>query len=81
MQIQHLKLTNFRNYSSLEINFNENVNIFIGDNGKGKTNILESVYVLSLTKTNRFGIEDNLIKFDEDFAKIEGFVLRDNKVI
>ena len=80
MQIQHLKLTNFRNYSSLEINFNENVNIFIGDNGKGKTNILESVYVLSLTKTNRFGIEDNLIKFDEDFAKIEGFVLRDDLI-
>ena len=56
MQIQHLKLTNFRNYSSLEIDFNKNVNIFIGDNGKGKTNILESIYVLSLTKTNRYGL-------------------------
>ena len=78
MQIQHLKLTNFRNYSSLEIDFNKNVNIFIGDNGKGKTNILESIYVLSLTKTNRYGLEDNLIKFNEELAKIEGLVLKDD---
>ena len=78
MRIEHLKLVNFRNYSHLEINFNKNVNIFIGDNGKGKTNILESIYVLSLTKTNRYGIEENLIKFDEELAKIEGLVRCDD---
>lgn len=74
MRIEHLKLTNFRNYSSQEIDFNKNVNIFIGDNGKGKTNILESIYVLSLTKTNRYGVEENLIKFNEEVAKIEGII-------
>ena len=74
MRIEHLKLTNFRNYSGLEIDFHKNVNIFIGENGKGKTNILESIYVLSLTKTNRYGVEENLIKFDEELAKIEGLV-------
>ncbi len=78
MRIEHLKLTNFRNYSSLELDFNKNVNIFIGDNGKGKTNILESIYVLSLTKTNRYGIEENLIKFDEEIAKIEGLIRSDD---
>ena len=78
MRIEHLKLTNFRNYGSLELDFNNNVNIFIGDNGKGKTNILESIYVLSLTKTNRYGLEDNLIKFDEEFAKIEGLIRSDD---
>ena len=77
MRIEHLKLTNFRNYSNLDIVFNNNVNIFIGDNGKGKTNILESIYVLSLTKTNRYGIEDNLIKFNEEIAKIEGLIRSD----
>jgi len=80
MRIDHLKLTNFRNYSSLELNFNKNVNIFIGDNGKGKTNILESIYVLSLTKTNRYGIEENLIKFGEEIAKIEGLIRSDDLV-
>ena len=77
MRIEHLKLTNFRNYSNLDIIFHNNVNIFIGDNGKGKTNILESIYVLSLTKTNRYGIEDNLIKFNEEIAKIEGLIRSD----
>lgn len=80
MRIEHLKLTNFRNYSSLEIDFNNNVNIIIGDNGKGKTNILESIYVLSLTKTHRYGIEENLIKFNEEIAKIEGIVRRDDLI-
>lgn len=77
MRIEHLKLTNFRNYSNLDIIFHNNVNIFIGDNGKGKTNILESIYVLSLTKTNRYGIEENLIKFNEEIAKIEGLIRSD----
>ncbi len=80
MRIEHLKLTNFRNYSSLELDFNKNVNIIIGENGKGKTNILESIYVLSLTKTNRYGIEENLIKFNEEVAKIEGLI-RSNDLI
>ena len=78
MRIEHLKLTNFRNYSNLEIDFSNNVNIFIGENGKGKTNILESIYVLSLTKTNRYGVEENLIKFNEEIAKIEGLVRNDD---
>lgn len=80
MRIEHLKLTNFRNYSSLELDFNNNVNIIIGDNGKGKTNILESIYVLSLTKTNRYGVEENLIKFDEEIAKLEGIVRKDDLI-
>ena len=56
------------------------MNIIIGDNGKGKTNILESIYVLSLTKTNRYGIEENLIKFDEEIAKLEGIVRKDDLI-
>ena len=74
MKIERLKLTNFRNYLNLEIDLNPNINIFVGNNGEGKTNILESIYVLSLTKTNRLGQENDLIKFGEDIAKIEGLV-------
>lgn len=80
MRIEHLKLTNFRNYSSLDLDFNNNVNIIIGDNGKGKTNILESIYVLSLTKSNRFGIEENLIKYGEEIARIEGLIKKDDLI-
>ena len=74
MRLERLKLTNFRNYSELEITLHPNINIFIGDNGQGKTNILESVYMLSLSKSNRAGVEENLIKYNEEIAKIEGFV-------
>ena len=80
MRIERLKLTNFRNYLNLEIELNNNLNIFIGSNGEGKTNILESIYVLSLTKSNRAGNENDLIKFEEEIAKIEG-VIRYNDII
>ena len=80
MKIERLKLTNFRNYTNLEIEFKKNINLFIGDNGQGKTNILESIYILSLTKSNRGGIEENLIKFQEEIAKIEGMIRRESRL-
>lgn len=46
------------------------MNIFIGENAQGKTNILESICVLALTKTYRYGIEENLISFGKNKAKI-----------
>ena len=78
MRIERLKLTNFRNYTDLEIEFGPSINIFIGNNGQGKTNILESIYMLSLSKSNRSGIEDNLIKYNEEVAKIEGLIVSDD---
>ena len=80
MKIEHLKLTNFRNYDRLELDFNQNINLFIGNNGQGKTNILESIYVLSLSKSNRYGLDSDLIKFEESFAKIEGTVKNDTLI-
>ena len=80
MKIERLKLINFRNYSNLEIGLNPEINIFIGENGEGKTNILESIYILSLTKSNRQGLEENLIKFNEEIAKVEGLI-RSNDLI
>ena len=46
------------------------MNIFIGENAQGKTNILESICVLALTKTYRYGVEENLISFGKNKAKI-----------
>ena len=80
MRIDRLKLTNFRNYLNLEINLNPSINIFIGNNGEGKTNILESIYILSLTKSNRDGNESDLIKFGENITKIEG-IIKNNDLI
>ena len=72
MKIRYLKLINFRNYHSLELELNPGINIFIGENGVGKTNILESIYVLALTKTNRDNLDSEMINFNEEYLKIEG---------
>ena len=50
MKIDSLKLLNFRSYSSITFDFNPNINIIYGLNGHGKTNIVEAIYALSLTK-------------------------------
>ena len=69
MRIFNLSLINFRNYEKLSIKFNDNINIFIGNNGEGKTNILESIYVLAITKSHRSYIDKNLITNNKNILK------------
>ena len=78
MKIRDIKLLNFRNYDELNLEFSDNINVIIGNNGEGKTNILESVYVLSLTKSNRYGADNDLIKFGKENLKVEGNVIDDD---
>jgi len=72
MKLSKIKLINFRNYSKCCIKLNDNVNIFIGNNAQGKTNILESIYVLALTKSYRTNYDDVLKKKGSDSYKIIG---------
>ena len=75
MIIQNLKLKNYRNYEQLDIKLDRKLNIFIGNNAQGKTNILESIYVLAVTKSY-LGINDKgLIKFGNECAKILAIVV------
>lgn len=74
MYIKNIFLMNFRNYKNLKINFSKGINILYGDNAQGKTNLLESIYVLALTKSHRSFIDNNLIKEEEESSKIEGNV-------
>lgn len=74
MKIQHLKLLNFRNYEKLEVKFSENINILYGNNGSGKTNLVESIYVLALTKSFRGSVDKILIMNNRDICRIEGSV-------
>ncbi len=77
MEISSLKLLNFRNYESLEINFSPKLNIIYGKNGMGKTNLVEAIYILGLTKTFRLGSEDVVIKKGKIISKVEGLI-KDN---
>jgi len=74
MKITSLKLLNFRNFSKLELNFSESKNLIIGNNGEGKTNIVEAIFVLALTKSFRTNDDNYLIKNDSNLYKIEGIV-------
>ena len=78
MIINKIKLTNYRNYDSIELDLNNKLNILIGDNAHGKTNILEAIYVLSITKSYLNINDKNLIKFDKGYSIIEASILSDN---
>lgn len=75
MKLKSLKLVNFRNYEDVFLELSPNINILIGDNGEGKTNILEAIYVLSLTKSARPGNDYDLIKTNKNSLCISGEVL------
>lgn len=72
MKINNINIYNFRNYEQASIDFNDNINIFIGNNGEGKTNILESIYVLAITKSHRVYIDKTLINSNKNIMKITG---------
>lgn len=72
MFLKELRLTNFRNYSDLFLTFPHGRTILYGKNAQGKTNILESIYVLGLTKSHRSNIDQSLIQQETDFTRIDG---------
>ena len=80
MKLKRINLLNFRNCSNINIEFNEGMNIFIGNNAQGKTNILEAITILALTKSHRVGVNPNIIKFNKNKAQIKGTV-KNNKII
>ena len=79
MKIDKLKLVNFRNYTKLDIDFNPYLNIIIGNNAQGKTNILEAIYYLSITKSFLNVNDCVCIKNGELFFKIIGSVITNNR--
>ena len=79
MYLKRVELKNFRNYSSLKISFNKGINIIYGNNAQGKTNLLESIYVLALTNTFRNVYDTDLIMKDRKFFNIKG-ILKNSKL-
>lgn len=77
MYIKNLSLLNFRNYDQLSLNLNKGINIFIGDNAQGKTNILESIYYCSIGKSHRTNKDKELIKWGAKEAYISLYVSKE----
>ena len=76
MYIKSLELNNYRNYDNLSIEFERGTNILYGNNAQGKTNILESIYVASTTKSHRGSKDREIINFEKDEAHIKATVIK-----
>jgi DNA replication and repair protein RecF len=72
MYLQQLSVINFKNYTEAELNFSEGVNAFTGNNGAGKTNLLDAIHYLSLCKSYFNPIDSQQIKQGADFFIING---------
>ncbi|MBF8417636.1 DNA replication/repair protein RecF [Heyndrickxia coagulans] len=72
MYLKELELHNYRNYETLTIPFENKVNVILGENAQGKTNLMEAIYVLALAKSHRTSNDKELIRWDAEYAKIKG---------
>jgi len=72
LYLKKLILSNFKNHSKSDFLFGERVNCFVGDNGSGKTNILDAIHYLSLSKSYFNKIDAQNIKFEEDYFIVKG---------
>ncbi|KRL89365.1 DNA replication/repair protein RecF [Lactobacillus kalixensis] len=72
MYLDRFIVQNYRNLANIDTKFDPNVNIFIGKNAQGKTNLLEAIYFLALTRSHRTSSDRELIAFDKEFANIMG---------
>lgn len=78
MWIESMTLQNYRNYDTLEARFSPTLNIFIGKNAQGKTNFLEAIYFLALTRSHRTRSDKELIQFQKDSLHVSGSLVRTN---
>lgn len=71
MKIKKINLENFRNYERLELNLGPNINFIYGNNGQGKTNILEAIYLCTCARSHRTSKDSDLIKKNENFYSVK----------
>lgn len=71
MRLKTLHIRNFRNFLDETVSFHPKINLFIGENGQGKSNLLEAIYFLSTGKSFRSSFINELIHFNKDYFLIE----------
>ena len=72
MYIKDLCLIQFKNYEEAQLNFSSNINCFVGNNGSGKTNLLDAIYYMCFCKSYFNSIDTQNINFEKLFFTIEG---------
>lgn len=72
MHLKKLQLYNFKNFGEINLELHPKINFFVGNNGVGKTNLMDAIYYLSFCKSFHNSFENNNIKHNEDFFAIHG---------
>jgi DNA replication and repair protein RecF len=75
MHIAEVRLTNFRNHADTQLEFCEGINVLVGQNGQGKTNILEAISYLSLTKSFYASSDATAVRFGTEALAVEGKII------
>ena len=78
MFLTRIALANFKNYENLDLEFSPKINCFVGNNGAGKTNILDGIHYLSFCKSYFNSVDLQNIRHDQDFFAIHGYFDKDD---
>ena len=81
MHLNSLALVNYKNYEEASLEFTKDINVFIGENGAGKTNLLDAVYYLSYCRSFLNPVDKQSIRIGEKFFVIQGDFDREDKSI
>jgi DNA replication and repair protein RecF len=79
MHLERLSLLNFKNIETLSLDFSPKINAIVGDNGEGKTNILDAIYYLSFCKSYFLASDQGVINHNAPFFVVEGWYSRNDK--
>lgn len=72
MTLHHLSIINYKNLAQVELELSPKINCFVGNNGMGKTNLLDAVYYLSFCRSYTNPVDSQIIKHDADVCMIQG---------
>ena len=77
MIIKSIELADYRNYNSLNMEFDKGTNILYGDNAQGKTNILEAIFLSATTKSHKGSKDREIVNFNKEEAHIRTYIEKD----
>ena len=72
MYLKELQISNYKNYETTSLAFIDKVNAIVGENGSGKTNLLDAVHYLALCKSHLTSQDKNVVRFGADFFALHG---------
>ena len=75
MHLKKLELRNYRNYNQVNLNFDKNTVLILGNNGNGKTNLLESIYYLSTGRSHKTYSQDEVINWKSNYSVIKALIV------